>query len=111
MKRFWDTASAQKGPEGYTILLDGKPMHVPGGRQLVVFSEALAPFAPLPFVERQGDRFVLIDEETAEDKRQPAGIVPLRMEDLGPGAIGQGRGARSRVEERLRDRAHRLVAL
>jgi len=33
----------------------------------VVLSKALAPFAPLPFVERQGDRFVLIEEETAED--------------------------------------------
>ena len=31
----------------------------------VVFSEALAPFAPLPFVEKQGDDFVLIEEETA----------------------------------------------
>ena len=33
----------------------------------VVFSEALAPFAPLPFVERQGELFVLIEEETAQD--------------------------------------------
>ncbi|HEX8193024.1 MAG TPA: aminomethyl-transferring glycine dehydrogenase subunit GcvPB [Allosphingosinicella sp.] len=35
----------------------------------VVFSEALTPFAPLPFVERRkvaaGDEFVLVDEETA----------------------------------------------
>ncbi len=31
----------------------------------VVFSEALAPFAPLPFVEKQGERFVLVEEETA----------------------------------------------
>jgi len=30
----------------------------------VVLSEALAPFAPLPFVEKQGDRFVLVEEET-----------------------------------------------
>ncbi len=33
----------------------------------VVLSAALAPFAPLPFVERQGERFVLIEEETAAD--------------------------------------------
>jgi glycine dehydrogenase subunit 2 len=33
----------------------------------VVFSEALAPFAPLPFVEKQGDAYVLIEEETAGD--------------------------------------------
>ena len=31
----------------------------------VVFSAALTPFAPLPFVERQGDHFALIEEETA----------------------------------------------
>jgi glycine dehydrogenase subunit 2 len=31
----------------------------------VVLSAALAPFAPLPFVEKQGDRFVLVEEETA----------------------------------------------
>jgi glycine dehydrogenase subunit 2 len=33
----------------------------------VVLSEALAPFAPLPFVEKQGDQFVLVEEETAHD--------------------------------------------
>jgi glycine dehydrogenase subunit 2 len=33
----------------------------------VVLSEALSPFAPLPFVEKQGDQFVLIEEETAQD--------------------------------------------
>ena len=32
----------------------------------VVLSEALAPFAPLPFVEKQGDEFVLIEEESAD---------------------------------------------
>ena len=31
----------------------------------VVLSAALAPFAPLPFVDRQGDKFVLVEEETA----------------------------------------------
>ncbi|HEX9932215.1 MAG TPA: aminomethyl-transferring glycine dehydrogenase subunit GcvPB [Allosphingosinicella sp.] len=31
----------------------------------VVFSEALTPFAPLPFVEKQGDQFALVEEETA----------------------------------------------
>jgi glycine dehydrogenase subunit 2 len=31
----------------------------------VVLSEALAPFAPLPFVEKRGEEFVLIEEETA----------------------------------------------
>ena len=31
----------------------------------VVLSAALAPFAPLPFVEKQSERFVLVEEETA----------------------------------------------
>jgi len=33
----------------------------------VVLSEALAPFAPLPFVTKQGDSFRLIEEENAGD--------------------------------------------
>jgi glycine dehydrogenase subunit 2 len=33
----------------------------------VVLSEALTPFAPLPFVEKQGGRFLLVEEETAEE--------------------------------------------
>ncbi len=31
----------------------------------VVFSEALTPFAPLPFVDKQGDIFALVEEENA----------------------------------------------
>lgn len=33
----------------------------------VVFSAALAPFAPLPFVDKEDDRFILVEEETAGD--------------------------------------------
>ena len=33
----------------------------------VVFSAALAPFAPLPFVDKSGDHFILVEEETAGD--------------------------------------------
>ncbi|HEY9092359.1 MAG TPA: aminomethyl-transferring glycine dehydrogenase subunit GcvPB [Parasphingorhabdus sp.] len=33
----------------------------------VVFSEALAPYAPLPFVEKDGSHFYLVEEETAEE--------------------------------------------
>ncbi len=33
----------------------------------VVLSKALAPFAPLPFVEKKNDQFVLIEEENAAD--------------------------------------------
>ena len=36
----------------------------------VVFSDALTPFAPFPFVERREDRFVLVEEETAEQHHQ-----------------------------------------
>ncbi len=32
----------------------------------VVFSQALTPFAPLPFVERDGDQFRLVEEENAD---------------------------------------------
>ena len=34
----------------------------------VVLSEALSPFAPLPFVERSGDGLRLVEEETAHDQ-------------------------------------------
>jgi glycine dehydrogenase subunit 2 len=33
----------------------------------VVFSEALTPFAPLPFVEKQGESYALVEEETARE--------------------------------------------
>ena len=33
----------------------------------VVFSEALAPFAPLPFVEKREDEYRLVEEENAEE--------------------------------------------
>jgi glycine dehydrogenase subunit 2 len=33
----------------------------------VVFSAALAPFAPLPFVDKKDGRFILVEEETAGD--------------------------------------------
>jgi glycine dehydrogenase subunit 2 len=33
----------------------------------VVFSAALAPYAPLPFVDKEGGQFVLVEEETAGD--------------------------------------------
>jgi glycine dehydrogenase subunit 2 len=33
----------------------------------VVLSEALMPFAPLPFVEKKGDQYRLVEEETADE--------------------------------------------
>lgn len=42
VKRFWDTATIAAGPDGYAVLLDGKPMHLPGGAELRVRRETLA---------------------------------------------------------------------
>ncbi len=42
MKRFWKTATVAPSGDGYSILLDGKPMHLPGGPVLCVQSEPLA---------------------------------------------------------------------
>lgn len=38
----------------------------------VVFSEALAPFAPLPFVEKHGEDYVLVEEETVAEEGHSA---------------------------------------
>jgi chaperone required for assembly of F1-ATPase len=42
VKRFWDSASVAPSAEGHAILLDGKPMHLPGGGVLRVAGEPLA---------------------------------------------------------------------
>lgn len=42
MRRFWDTVRVEPGETGYAILLDGKPMHLPGGAVLRVDAEPLA---------------------------------------------------------------------
>lgn len=42
MKRFWETATIESAADGYAILLDGKPMHLPDGAVLRVGSEPLA---------------------------------------------------------------------
>ena len=42
MKRFWDTATIKPEPDGFAVLLDGKPMHLPGGAVLRVNAEPLA---------------------------------------------------------------------
>jgi chaperone required for assembly of F1-ATPase len=36
VKRFWDTASAEREGDAYTIRLDGKPLHLPSGTVLRV---------------------------------------------------------------------------
>lgn len=42
MKRFWETVAIDPSNAGYAILLDGKPMHLPGGALLRVEGESLA---------------------------------------------------------------------
>jgi chaperone required for assembly of F1-ATPase len=42
VKRFWDHAGIAPVGAGFAILLDGKPMHLPGGATLAVGAEKLA---------------------------------------------------------------------
>ena len=42
MKRFWDTATVAPAGHGYAILLDGRPIHLPNGPELLVRPRRLA---------------------------------------------------------------------
>lgn len=42
MLRFWDTAAATPTEGGFAVLLDGKPMRIPGGKPLTIAAPALA---------------------------------------------------------------------
>ncbi|GAB0117528.1 ATP12 family protein [Acidisoma sp. 7E03] len=42
MKRFWTETGTTRGAEGHVILLDGKPMRLPGGEVLTIAGTALA---------------------------------------------------------------------
>ncbi|HEY6434662.1 MAG TPA: ATP12 family protein, partial [Acetobacteraceae bacterium] len=42
MKRVWQTAVIEPGESGFTILLDGRPLRLPGGAVLRIGPEALA---------------------------------------------------------------------
>jgi chaperone required for assembly of F1-ATPase len=42
MKRFWDEARAEPGDDGFRILLDGRPVRLPGGQQLCLRCRPLA---------------------------------------------------------------------
>ncbi|MCB8875502.1 ATP12 family chaperone protein [Acidisoma silvae] len=42
MKRFWTETSITAEPGGFTLLLDGKPMRLPGGETLLIDQPALA---------------------------------------------------------------------
>jgi chaperone required for assembly of F1-ATPase len=42
VRRFWEIVRVEPGEAGYAVLLDGKPMHLPGGAVLRVDAEPLA---------------------------------------------------------------------
>lgn len=42
MKRFWENATLEQGPGGFQVLLDGRPMRLPGGGRLAVAARPLA---------------------------------------------------------------------
>ena len=42
MRRFWDAATVGRGEGGLVVLLDGKPMRIPGGSALLLHNEAQA---------------------------------------------------------------------
>ncbi len=42
MLRFWDEAGVRHAPDGFEVLLDGRPMRLPGGPSLRLRSSALA---------------------------------------------------------------------
>lgn len=42
MKRFYQVAAASAGPDGFDVMLDGRPVRTPFGRPLAVADEALA---------------------------------------------------------------------
>jgi chaperone required for assembly of F1-ATPase len=42
MKRFWDNATVAPTDQGFAVLLDGRPMHLPGGTELRIRPRLLA---------------------------------------------------------------------
>jgi chaperone required for assembly of F1-ATPase len=42
VKRFWETSTAAPTDSGFAILLDGRPMHLPGGTTLQIKAKLLA---------------------------------------------------------------------
>jgi chaperone required for assembly of F1-ATPase len=42
MKRFWDNATVAPTDQGFAVLLDGRPMHLPGGPELRIRPRLLA---------------------------------------------------------------------
>jgi chaperone required for assembly of F1-ATPase len=56
VKRFWDQVSVQSTESGFAILLDERPMHLPGGRKLLVGPEKLAEAIAAEWREAGGEK-------------------------------------------------------
>ncbi len=76
MKRFWTTASVTGTPGAQTIVLDNKPMRIPGGAALVLTTPALADAVAAEW-QGAGSTFILDDlpltrlAGTAQDRVAP----------------------------------------
>lgn len=78
MKRFWDKAAAEPTETGWVVLLDGRPMRLPGGPELRVGSLALAEALAAEWQAAGGGKG---GEVTAEDLKltQLAGTAQERI--------------------------------
>ena len=80
MRRFWDTATVGRGDDGLVVLLDGKPMRIPGGSALVLHNERLAD--AIAALGRDGTRRTALGA---------AGLERARAFDIGVGAAALDR--------------------
>ncbi len=56
MRRFWDRATIEPTASGFRVLLDGKPMHLPGGLRLDLASRPLAEAVAAEWQEAGGGK-------------------------------------------------------
>jgi len=80
MKRFWDKATVTEGEGGYAVLLDGKPMRIPGGTPLLLPGRALAEAIAAEWQQAGGEKGGTLTMEavpltrlagTAQDRIRP----------------------------------------
>ncbi len=55
LKRFWDKAGFDEGPDGFTIVLDGKPVRTPAKALLVVPTEMMAQSIAAEWSAQEGE--------------------------------------------------------
>ncbi|TCZ65392.1 ATP12 family chaperone protein [Roseicella aquatilis] len=95
MKRFWDTAAAAPEAGGFRVLLDGKPVRLPGGDPLLVQAAPLAEAIAAEWAAAGGEKG---GEMTAEDipLTRLAGTAQERIApDPGPTVEGLAKYAES----------------